>query len=445
MRRIAEEQLKNWYRKKNRMPLILRGARQVGKSTLVRIFCKSQNLDLIEVNLEKEKLRSVNGDRINLGQILDEIQLRYRKRVTKETIIFFDEIQDQPILLKYLRYFYEERPELAIIAAGSLLELSLYPENFSFPVGRVEFYHLGPMTFIEFLWATDQSYLAEKIINKDFAPSVIQLAKENLRNYLYVGGMPKAVSVFAEEKSLVNVRYIQDQIIQTYMADFPKYNSKINVERIHRIFAAVSLELGKKVIYKRLDPESQSRDRKRIVELLIQARVLLPCIHTSANSVPLAGESDPSILKLYFVDIGLVNAMMRLDLDIIDQEMKNNFNTKGIIAEQFVAQHLAYVAECFAGPSLYYWLRDKGVQKGEIDFILSKGQNIIPIEVKASKAGHLKSLFYFAKEKKALRAIKISLDDFKIEQVKHKIYNEYVRFDLTNIPLYAVEILRKLI
>ncbi len=444
MKRLGETHLKHWFTKKTRAPLIIRGARQVGKSTLVRLFCESENLTLIEINLEKIKLNSVNTDNFDLSRILDEIQLKTKKVITKNSIIFLDEIQESPPLVRALRYFYEERPDIAVIAAGSLLEFILKKEPISFPVGRVEFYHLGPMSFSEFLWATENRLLQEKLANGNFSSAVCELAKEQLRIFYYVGGMPKAVKTFVEEKSLINVRDIQNQILQTYLADFSKYNSRIQSDRIQRVFYSAVNQLGKKIIYQKIDPGSQSRDTRRILELLVDARVLLPCLHSEANTAPLAGEVDSTIFKLYFLDVGLVNAIMRLDFEIIDQEMKNNFNTKGMIAEQFVAQHLAYLENESIGPELCYWLRDKGSQKGELDFLIQKNDQIIPIEVKASEAGHLKSLFYFSKEKNKKYAIKISLDPYTRQFSKHKIEGKDVEIELVTIPQYAVEFVKLL-
>jgi uncharacterized protein len=205
------------------------------------------------------------------------------------------------------------------------------------------------------------------------------------------------------------------------------------------VFTSTILQLGKKTIYQRIDPAAQARDTRRILELLIDARVLLPCYHSDANNVPLMGESDLSIQKLYFLDVGLMNCLMRLDIEAIDQEFENKFNTKGILSEQFVAQHLAYIRGEGAQPELFYWLRDKGSQKGEIDFLLQVGQQILPVEVKSTKAGHLKSLFYFAKEKKKKRAIKISLDIFSEQEISHKIEGRETTLNLRSLPLYAVE------
>jgi hypothetical protein len=393
----------------------------------------------MEINLEKEKIISLTDAVLDLNRVLDEIQLRKNKKINERTLIFFDEIQEQPALLSFLRYFYEERPDIAVISAGSLLEIALKSENFSFPVGRVEFYHLSPMSFKEFLWANNQELLAEKIEQLDFGTEIESLARESFKQYLYIGGMPKAVDVFTKEKSLVPVREVQEQILQTYLADFPKYNQRIKYERIQIVFNSCIRELGKKVIYQRFDPESQSRDIKRVLELLIDARVLIPCYHSDGNSVPLKGEIDYTIYKLYFIDVGLMNCMLRMDFETIDVQMKNQFNTKGIMAEQFVAQHLNQIMGGSIQPELFYWLRDKGSQKGEIDFLIEEGQTVVPIEVKAASAGHLKSLFYFSKQKKSKVAIRLSLQPFSKEEIKHLIEGETINVQLLNIPIFAVQ------
>ena len=175
------------------------------------------------------------------------------------------------------------------------------------------------------------------------------------------------------------------------------------------------------------------------MELLIDARVLVPCTHSNANSIPLLGESDLSIFKIYFLDIGLANALLNMEFELIDREFKLNFNTKGVLAEQFVAQHLAYGGNCTLAPHLFYWLKDKGTQKGEIDFLYPKQSMIVPIEVKSTTTGHLKSLFYFIKEKKRHLGVKISLDEFSYSEVQHKLDDQLIRFKLINIPQYAVE------
>ncbi len=437
MRREALSDFKKWLTSNSRKPMILRGARQVGKSTLVRKFSVAEGLDLIEINLEIEHLKAVESDDFNLQSLLDEIQLKKKKRIKENSLIFFDEIQESPKLLKYLRYFYEKDPTLKIIAAGSLLEIALHSQDFSFPVGRVSFYHLGPMNFREFLWATGQSYLDEKLSNFEFSHEVHTAGIKALKDYYYVGGMPAAVKVFAQTNSFLEMRDVQEQIIQTYQADFPKYNRRIDVQRISRVFQSLALVAGQKIIYSKLDSSSTSRDIRRIVELLIDARVVLSCIHSDGNCIPLLGESDLRVLKTYFLDIGLLNCLLRLDFDSIDLEFENHFNTKGVIAEQFVAQHLNFFQEPTLEPQLIYHLRDKGSKKAEIDFLIEYKRKIYPIEVKSASRGHLKSLKYFAEKKNTSLCFKVCLKEFYVD----KDFANGAK--LVTLPLYALAYLKK--
>lgn len=436
MRRVALEDLSKWLESSARKPLVIRGARQVGKSTLVHLFCQQANLDLIEINLEIESLKSIQSEDFELNQLLDEIQFKKKKRIKENSLIFFDEIQESPKLLKLLRYFYEYAPHLKVIAAGSLLEIALRCEDFSFPVGRIDFYHLGPMSFKEFLWATGQDYLEEKLSKFQFSKGLHQNALKALKAYYFVGGMPAVVKRYVETNSLMEMRKIQEQIIQTYQADFPKYNKRINTQRISRIFHSLALAVGEKIIYTKLDLESHSRDIKRVVELLIDSRVILSCIHSDGNTPPLLGESDSRVFKTYFLDIGLLNALLKLDYAVLDSEFKNNFNTRGIIAEQFVAQHLNFFQGPALSPQLFYHLRDKGSQKAEIDFLIESNGKIYPIEVKSAAAGHLKSLKYFCLSRASEICFKVCLDEFSIKS------DFAAKSKLVVIPLYAIEYLK---
>ncbi len=435
MKRLALNDLKKWLNSSSRKPMILRGARQVGKSTLVRLFSEQEGLDLIEFNLEIERFNSISNKEFDLQELLDEIQFK-KKKITENSLIFFDEIQESPKLLKLLRYFHEKVPEIKVIAAGSLLEIALRSEDFSFPVGRVEFYHLGPMSFREFLWATGQDFLDEKLARFEFSNELHRASIKALKNYYYVGGMPAVVKKFAKTNSLIDMRMIQEQIVQTYQADFPKYNKRINTQRISRVFSALALVVGQKMIYSKLDSESTSRDIRRIVELLIDSKVILPCIHSDGNSIPLLGESDYRIFKTYFLDIGLLNSLLKLDFHTIDIEFKNNFNAKGMIAEQFVAQHLNSFNGHSLEPSLIYHLRDKGSQKAEIDFLFERKGRIYPLEVKSSSKGHLKSLKYFCKSKKSDICFKVCLENFSVDR------NFIGKTKLVTLPLYAIEYLK---
>lgn len=445
MIRSAEQNILAWYKKSDRPPLVLRGARQVGKSTLVRQFCARYNIQYIEINLEKTRLTSTKADHFEIQKLLDEIQFLTNKKITPESLIFFDEIQDDPNLLKLLRYFYEEAPKIPIIAAGSLLEIVLSQNEISFPVGRVEFLNLGPMTFFEFLKAFQQDLLIEKMLNFEFSPALHARAMELLKVYTYTGGMPKVIAQYCETKSLIETRSLQIQIIESYKADFPKYGRRLDLERIERIFESSATHLAKKIKYQEIDSHSKAREVRRCIEMLVQARILSTCNHCEASSPPLWATEDSEIFKLYFLDIGLVNAIHGLDSITLEKEFNNQFATKGFIAEQLVAQHLVSFYGPSSSPRLNFWLRDKGAHKGEIDFLVQQKNEIIPIEVKASASGHLKSLFYFAKDKHLNKAIKISPSPFLIKDTSHILDGQPIQIKLIELPIYAVELLSPLI
>ncbi|MBF0359866.1 MAG: ATP-binding protein [Oligoflexia bacterium] len=445
LERFATKDLKKWYKKKDRMPLIIRGARQVGKTALVRLFAKGEDLDLIELNLEKIKFKSIHLDQFDIHNTLDEIQLLSKKKIKKNSLIFIDEIQNDPKMIQILRYFYEEKPTIAVIAAGSLLEFAIKNSEYSFPVGRVEFYYLGPMSFGEFLNATNNQLLMEKFLKLQFNQTVHDLALELLKKYLYIGGMPKAVKNYVENKSILEVREIQEEILETYQADFPKYKKRINLDRITRIFRSTCFHLGEKVIWQKFDRESSSKEIRGIVELLIDARVLLPAYHCEASGSPLRASIDESIMKLFFLDVGLMNCFHKIDYVTFDHHFFDRFITNGLIAEQFVAQHLAFFQGARYAPELNYWLRDKGTQKGEVDFLIQYKNKIFPIEVKSSSGNHSKSIFYFSAEKKCSRLVKLTTNPYQISEQTQKIItnDQQIKIKILNLPLYAVEVIEK--
>lgn len=429
--------------------MIIRGARQVGKSTLVRQFALKQKLDLIEINFELMTLQTLKQDDLVLPDLLLEIEAKSKKKLTKNSLIFFDELQVSPKAIQSLRYFYELRPDIAIIGAGSLMDLILSQTEISFPVGRVQFYYLGPMSFSEFLMAMDESVLAEKLANNEFHDFLHEQYLELFKKYLFIGGMPKAIQSFKDSQSMHEVSAVQSGILQTYKADFPKYGKRVNVERIDKIFESSSHQIGKKVIYANFDREAKSREIKKTLELLNDARVLLPCYHSGAITFPLNAGVDETIFKYYFLDIGLLNRFHQLDWDTFNIQFKNYFLTKGLMAEQFVAQHLIFFRGPHESPELYYWLKDKSSQKAEIDFLVGVGHQIWPIEVKSDGQGQLQSLKYFCFEKNITKAIKLSQKPYSQNNMKAKITQnnktQQFEFQLYNLPIYAVEFLRAFI
>lgn len=449
MLRYAEKDLKSWYSRKDRPPLIIRGARQVGKSTLVKQFARNQNLDLIEINFELLKLQALMKEELSIDDILLEIEAKSKKKITSNSLIFFDELQVSPKAIQSLRYFYELKPQIAIIGAGSLLDLVLNEEEISFPVGRVQFYYLGPMTFTEFLWALGEDSLSEKLEQDEFFDFLHDQYSELLKKYLFIGGMPKVIQTFIDSQSMLEVSLAQGNLVQTYKADFPKYGKRINTQRLDKIFESVPRQVGRKVIYQNFDQDSKAREIKRALELLQDARVITPCYHSAACVFPLKAGVDDRILKYYFLDIGLLNYFHQLDWSTFISQYQSFFLTKGTMAEQFVAQHLCFFRGSWEPPELYYWLKDKSSQKAEVDFLVGVGHEIWPIEVKSEGQGQLQSLKYFCAEKNILHGIKISQHFFKTMDMQRKITqnqnSKVISFRLHNIPLYAIEALPRLI
>ncbi len=427
MIRNAETDLLNWFKKKSsRKPLVLRGARQVGKSTLVRQFCLNNKIDIIELNLEKLKLKSIIN-KFDIPSLLEEIEFITKKSFSsKNILLFIDEIQEQPRAFEILRYFYEETPQIPVIAAGSLLDLMLNDEQVSVPVGRIEYYKLGPMTFTEYLLAVGENRLCDLIQNQKSVPEIAHhLLIEHLQKYMFIGGMPESIKTYIETKSLLEVRKIQNDLINSYQEDFIKYSKKNNIVRVSKVFNYIPFNLGKKIKFASIDSEEKARDLKYAIELLKFSRIAIAAVHTNCSGLPISAQSDEKIFKLYFLDIGLVGAMT--DLQWTDLISKDSHLLKGPLAEQFVAQHLYQLHHHNITDPLYYWLRDKDSNKAEIDFVIQEKSKIIPIEVKADKNGKLKSLIQFNIEKKPQIAFKICTDQLKKEG------------NLITLPLYLIE------
>lgn len=402
MKRIAEQYLTEWIQQEGRKPLILRGARQVGKSTLVRLFSQSQKLNLVEINLEKKKIKSIQSEDILIEKVLAEIQSEYNVDINENSLIFFDEIQAQPGILKYFRYFYEDQPQIPIIAAGSLLEFTLEQHEFSMPVGRIEYFHLGPMTFEEFLMALNKNKLIQEIkkdkLNIDtYARDTLS---ELLKDYLFVGGMPAAVAEYVKSKNPTKVRAIHRSIVRTYQDDFPKYASRNNLKYIYQVFERLPDFIGKKIKYSEFLSELQSRDIRSCLQLLHRARVILICYHSNGSGVPLRSQKDDSVFKVYFLDVGLLNYLRGATWQMMQDYSEKHMIIKGEVAEQFAAQHLAYLEAGLEEPNLYYWLRDKKINNAEVDFLIEKNGEVIPVEIKAGSSGRLQSAKQFAIEKK---------------------------------------------
>lgn len=455
MRRFAEDNLREWLARKNRKPLVIRGARQVGKSTLVRQFAQRQGLVLHEVNLERHRTLTSVFETLDTKKILKELEFVCGKGPLsgEKGLLFLDEIQAVPVAIQSLRYFYEDHPDLPVIAAGSLMEFALAKHSFPMPVGRIEYLFLGPMTFEEFLEAMAEedllNFLRGYSIREDFPHSAHERLLEAQRIFFLVGGMPEAIRWFIETRNFEDVTRVQTSITETYRDDFSKYASQSDLLRLHKVFDHVPVVIGEKLKYVKIDPNEQSRDLRRAVDLLVKAQVVLMAVHTDASGLPLGATVDPRVIKLFFLDCGLVNALCGVQRISFEEMEKMEFINKGKIAEQFIAQHLAFPPGNGSRSSLTYWLREGRSVNAEVDFVVSLNQSIVPIEVKAGKSGSLKSLQQFVHEKKAPLAVRFDLNRPSWQRVRHLFQQSSqkatVEFDLLSLPLYMVEQLPRIL
>jgi predicted AAA+ superfamily ATPase len=440
MRRFAEKYLNEWLRRKRRKVLVVRGARQVGKSTMVRQFAIAANRDLIEINLERHVILALKQEGVQLAEILQEIEIISKKKITDSTLLFLDEIQAQPKMLQVLRYIYEERPDLPTIAAGSLLDFAIEDEKIAMPVGRIEYLHLGPMCFSEFVEATNDPVILAvlqnfSIENPVLAEGAMNRLTEMYRDYLYVGGMPEAVLSFIESKDRENVRRVQENLLYTYQDDFHKYSKRLQTDRVRKVFRYVPANCGLKLKFSNIDRDEKSRDLRVALDMLIKAKVVLPVYHSNSSGLPLSAQADETVCKLYFIDVGLMNAAMGISWDTFVLSGRASGLSKGAMAEQFVAQHLYHNTRTFSEPKLFYWLRDKSSAKAEVDFVIEMNGKIVPVEVKAEKPGRMKSLSMFVAEKKSNLAISLGLDLPK--SIHRKAADSNYR--LISLPLFLVE------
>jgi predicted AAA+ superfamily ATPase len=417
----------------------------VGKSTLVREFAKSAGLELCEVNLE----RQVAMD--SVFQSLDPVRIRREvegmtgcRLEDHKTLLFLDEIQATPHALAALRYFHEVMPDLAVVAAGSLLEFTLADHKFPMPVGRVEYLHLGPLKFSEFLGAVDPGLvpaLEAAGRMEPMAETAHRRLVERLREYLFVGGLPEAVGEFLSSGSPTAVQEVHRSIVETYQDDFSRYARREALVRLQGIFQRIPAHLGRKIKYVDLSREDIPRETKSGVDLLVRALICHRAVATHASGVPLAAGENPKAFKLFSMDVGIANFQCGGRWESLSGAPPRSLVNEGALAEQFVGQHLAFLHP--GKPSLHYWLREGKVDNAEVDFVVVTDGKILPVEVKAGAAGSLKSVHQFCLEKNCSVALRLDLNPpsrFPVSCRARKAgAMREVRFDLRSLPLYAVE------
>ncbi len=454
MRRYAENDMARWFKKNRRKPLVIRGARQVGKSTLVRNFAKQQGLTLHEINLERHRNLNALFYEGATREVLRELAYACGSASigSENSLLFLDEIQATPYAIPFLRYLYEDLPELAVVAAGSLLEFTLGKHDYSMPVGRIEYLFLGPMTFCEFLLAQDGEDLAAllfEFVGSDLPSTAHERLLHHFRDYLLIGGMPEAILADCEGDGFADVADVHRSIIETYMDDFGKYARDTQLVRLQTVFRHVPQNAGRKVVYSAIDPHSQARDLKPAVDLLLKANVLLAAYHCDANGMPLRAEVNWRVRKLYFLDVGLLNSMCGTPHISIAQVRAGRFINEGVLAEQFTAQHLLFASRRNISPELNYWLREGRSNNAEIDFLIANEGRVAPVEVKSGKAGSLKSLHRFMHDKQLRQAFRLDLNLPSEQEVDVGFRlgkgAGHVQYKLLSVPVYAAEHLPRLL
>jgi predicted AAA+ superfamily ATPase len=393
MKRDLLSMLLQWKEDPLRMPLILRGARQVGKSWLVRELGKEFE-NFIELNFdEDENICSFFNNHLSLQDILERIQFYTGKKIKNgQTLLFFDEIQECPRAIKMLRYFKEKIPELHVIVAGSLLDFEL--DKSGLPVGRVQFLFLYPLSFGEFLNAMGRSDLREYIHSSIKDQSIHAILLELLKVYMWLGGLPAIVSAWIKYRDAEKCQSLQDSHLIAYQQDFHKYARKNQIPYVEKVFLSIPQQLGNKFKYKHVDHETKSTTIKNALELLIKAGIAYPCFHTPGQGIPLGANKDEKKYKIFFFDIGIAQRISGLKL----REwvtMPIDVQHLGSIAEQLVAQEYAAYSSSTRPCELYYWQREEAGSNAEVDFLFVKDNAIIPVEVKSGIKGGMKSMITF--------------------------------------------------
>jgi uncharacterized protein len=431
-------ELKKWKDSKGRKPLIIRGARQVGKSYLVNEFGEKEFDRFVTINFELEEDFISHFDSPDPKQILNKIFLLKNEEVIPgKTLLFLDEIQLCPKAIISLRYFYEMLPDLHVIAAGSLLDFTLSDKKLSVPVGRVEYLYIYPMNFIEFLKATNNDSLAEYIENLslrvDFDASIHKKLNSEFKNYLILGGMPAVINAYVRDSySFSGPLKEKNTLMQTFLDDFKKYASRAEQKYLRLVFNTMHSQIGKKFIYSRVDPEQKSRDIKNAVELLTEACLINKVSHSSAFSKPLGALASDKIFKLIFLDCGLAQSLSGLRAEhIINEEFESSL--AGALAEQFVGQELLASSDPYTKSHLYYWTKEGRSKSAEIDYLIEIEGKLVPIEVKAGEGGRMKSLKVFMNDHSLKLGVKVSMERLSLNN------------GVLNIPFYALSSILRII
>lgn len=423
-----------WCSDPQRMPLIVRGARQVGKSHSIESFGRNHFKRVAVVNFERYPLASDCFASRDPRRIVADLEVLLGTPILAgETLLFLDEIQQCPEAILSLRYFKEEFPELHVIAAGSLLEFVLNDLS-SFPVGRVQFLTMRPLSFLEFLSAKQERVLRQRLAECtiESPPSEVLHKRliDELAIYSAVGGMPAAVRAYLNTGSILAAQQCHHDLLMTYRNDFGKYASRARFAQLQRLLEVAPSFVGSHVRYSKIDPEAPNpaRDYKVAVQLLAQAGLIAPVLATTASGLPLSAGVKGRKFKLILLDIGLLGSSMGLT----NEKLRAPHLMSGALAEQLVGQELLAYADPRRPAELFFWNRDQPSSAAEVDYVIQADGLIVPIEVKAGSTGRLRSLMMFMEEKQSVVGVKVSLDPLR----KHQ--------RILSLPIYLLARLREL-
>lgn len=425
MKRNAIKELYEWKENNGRKPLVILGARQVGKTWLMKEFGKEAYKKCAYVNFEdNDDLRGLFEHDFDIQRIIANLQWATGVTIDEDTLIILDEIQEAPRGITALKYFQEKAPQYHVIAAGSLLGIAMH-KNDSFPVGKVDFMHLYPLSFYEFLNAIGEKKMVDLLQAKDWTMLTMVRAKfeERLRQYYFVGGMPAAVLAFVNDGDLNKVRTIQKSIIEAYERDFSKHAPAIEVPRIRMVWHSIPSQLSKenrKFIYGMIKEGARAKDFELAIEWLKDAGLIYKVNRCKKAQLPLAAYEDFSAFKMFLSDIGLMGAMSNIPVQSLLNGNMLFSDFKGALTEQFVLQQMKTNQTL----SIYYWSADNS--RGEIDFLVQQEEKVIPIEVKAEENLQAKSLRMFVERNPGLKGCRFSMSPYREQDW------------LVNYPLYSV-------
>ena len=427
MYRIAIEKLYKWKNSKRRKPLIIEGARQVGKTWLMKEFGKQAYADTVYINFDSNsRMADLFSADLDTDRLIMGLELYAGRKINPEnTLLIFDEVQEVPRALASLKYFYENAPQYHIVCAGSLLGIALH-QGTSFPVGKVDFLKLYPLSFSEFLMATGNERFAELLKKQDYEmiTSFKQTYIDALKHYYFVGGMPEAVQSFAESKDFNEVRAIQKRILAAYEQDFSKHAPNEIVPKIRMLWNSIPSQLArenKKFIYGLVREGGRAREYETAIMWLSDCGLVHKVSRVNAAGIPLKAYEDLKAFKLFIVDVGLLGCMTGLRQRTLLDGDDLFVEFKGALTEQYVCQQLKTIEDL----GIYYYTNDRG--SCEIDFVVDTGEQIVPIEVKAETNLRAKSLKTYRERFEPELSVRTSMADYKKEDW------------LLNLPLYAIE------